>query len=228
MTKKDHHSKPEDDKPEGFEPESFQPEDNIRENNSSEGHGFNEKQPNDDISKQHSSDQDKSLNHNSSPKQTGPSERTELVEELEMQVAALTEALQRERADALNVRRRAEEEKSKLASYFKAFVLKALLPALDNIYRAAQHEPGSLQDAPKDVQEWAKGIRSIAKQFEDALNNIGVEKIATVGEVFDPNMHEAVGYEDGEGDQETVVEELQAGYRIGDEIIRPAMVRVKS
>lgn len=145
------------------------------------------------------------------------------LQELEQQIAELTDALQRERADAINVRRRAEEDRIKLGSYYKAVVIKELLPVVDNFERALKHIPKELEK-----NEYIKGVEKIVKQFEDTLKKLGVERIKTVGEVFDPAIHNAISHEDGGGNEETVSEELQAGYRIGDEVIREAMVRVKS
>lgn len=145
------------------------------------------------------------------------------VEDLQSQVIELTEALQRERADAMNVRRRAEEDRVKLGSFYKAIVVKELLPVIDNFERALKHAPKELEG-----NDYIKGVNSIAKQFEDALTKLGVERVKTVGEPFDPAIHNAVSHEEGDSKQEIVSEELQAGYRLGDEIIREAMVRVKS
>lgn len=145
------------------------------------------------------------------------------LQELEQQIAELTDALQRERADAINVRRRAEEDRIKLGSYYKAVVIKELLPVVDNFERALKHIPKELEK-----NEYIKGVEKIVKQFEDTLKKLGVERIKTVGEAFDPAIHNAISHEDGGGNEETVSEELQAGYRIGDEVIREAMVRVKS
>lgn len=142
--------------------------------------------------------------------------------ELEQQVAELTDALQRERADAMNVRRRAEEERAGLGSFYKANVVRELLPVIDNFERALKHTPKELE-----ANDYIKGVQGIAKQFEDVLSKLGVERIKTVGEPFDPSVHNAVSHEEGDG-PELVSEELQAGYRLGDEIIREAMVRVKS
>lgn len=142
--------------------------------------------------------------------------------ELEQQVAELTDALQRERADAMNVRRRAEEERAGLGSFYKANVVRELLPVIDNFERALKHTPKELE-----TNDYIKGVQGIAKQFEDVLSKLGVERIKTVGEPFDPSVHNAVSHEEGDG-PELVSEELQAGYRLGDEIIREAMVRVKS
>jgi molecular chaperone GrpE len=142
--------------------------------------------------------------------------------ELEQKIAELTEALQRERADAINVRRRAEEERVKLAAFFKAKVLRDLLPALDNLERALKHAPKELAD-----NDYVKGVKNVAIQFEQNLQSLGVEKIKTVGEVFDPSVHEAIHMEEGDGDVEVVCEELQPGYKVGDEVIRHAVVKVK-
>jgi molecular chaperone GrpE len=142
--------------------------------------------------------------------------------ELEQKIAELTEALQRERADAINVRRRAEEERVKLAAFFKAKVLRDLLPALDNLERALKHAPKELAD-----NDYVKGVKNVANQFEQNLQSLGVEKIKTVGEVFDPSVHEAIHMEEGDGDVEVVCEELQPGYKVGDEVIRHAVVKVK-
>jgi molecular chaperone GrpE len=144
------------------------------------------------------------------------------LEELQQKVDNLTEALQRERADSTNLRRRTEEEKSKLGDYYKANVVRALLPALDNLERALKHVPKDLKD-----HDYVKGVEGVVKQFEKALSDLGVEKIKTDGEKFDPRFHEAVGMEEGEGDVEMVAEELQAGYILGDEVIRHAFVKVK-
>jgi molecular chaperone GrpE len=70
-------------------------------------------------------------------------------------------------------------------------------------------------------------VQGVVKQFEKTLQDLGVERIKTVGELFDPKFHEAISMEDGDGTTEMVSEELQAGYALGDEIIRHAMVRVK-
>lgn len=145
-----------------------------------------------------------------------------VVAELEQQIAEITEALQRERADAMNVRRRAEEDRVKLGSFYKANVVKELLPVIDNFERALKHVPTELKD-----NDYVKGVQGVVKQFEDALKKIGVNRIKTVGEAFNPHLHEAISHEEGDG-PELVSEELQAGYVLGEEVVRHAMVRVKS
>jgi molecular chaperone GrpE len=144
------------------------------------------------------------------------------VEALQQQIADLTDALQRERADATNIRRRHDEQITNLKTTVKAHVIKDLLPVVDNFERAIKHVPKELED-----NAYIKGVQGVVKQFEKTLTDLGVQKIQTVGAVFNPHEHEAVSMEEGDGDQEIVSEELQSGYKIGDQVIRHAMVRVR-
>lgn len=144
------------------------------------------------------------------------------IEALQQQIAELTEALQRERADATNIRRRHEEQIAGLKNMVKASVVRDLLPVVDNFERALKHVPAELEG-----NDYIKGVQGVVKQFEKTLSDIGVVRIATVGEPFNPHFHEAVSMEEGDGATEVVGEELQSGYALGDEVIRHAMVRVK-
>jgi molecular chaperone GrpE len=144
------------------------------------------------------------------------------MKDLVQKVNELTEALQRERADAINIRRRHEEQMAGLKNLVKANVVSDLLPVIDNFERALAHTPKGLEG-----DDYVKGVRGVVKQFEKTLEDIGVKKIKTVGEHFDPRLHEAVSMEEGDGEQEIITEELQPGYMLGDEVIRHAMVRVK-
>ncbi len=143
------------------------------------------------------------------------------IDTLKQQVVELTEALQRERADSENIRRRHEEQIGSLKTLVKANVVRELLPVIDNFERALKHVPADLKD-----NDYVKGVQGVVKQFEKTLEQMGVERIKTVGEVFDPRLHEAVTMEEGEGTTEVVAEELQSGYKLGDEIMRHAMVKV--
>lgn len=144
------------------------------------------------------------------------------VKALQQQVAELTEALQRERADAMNVRRRADEERVKLANFHKSLVIRDLLPVIDNFERSLSHVPKELEG-----NDYIKGIQGVVKQFESTLEKLGLKRIKTVGEHFDPEFHEAVSMEDGDGKHEIVSEELQSGWLLQDEVLRHAMVKVK-
>lgn len=162
------------------------------------------------------------------------SEEVMAIDQYEQQIADLTEALQRERADAVNLRRRHDEQISSLKSTVKASVVKDLLPVIDNFERALKHlsvaesqESRDMSQEEKQLLDWVEGVKKILLQFEKTLADIGVERIKTVGEPFDPHVHEAVSMEEGDGKQEVVSEELQSGYKLGNDVIRHAMVRVK-
>jgi molecular chaperone GrpE len=156
----------------------------------------------------------------SKPQSPEPSEE---VLTLQQQIADLTDALQRERADVINVRRRHEEQIAGLKDMVKAGVVRDLLPIVDNFERALKHVPKDLEG-----NDFVKGVEGVIKQFEKTLADIGVQRIKTTGEPFDPRFHEAVSMEEGEGSEEVVAEELQAGYTLGEEVLRHAMVRVST
>ena len=152
-----------------------------------------------------------------------PDSRKQSIAELQQQIVELTEALQRERADVMNVRRQHDEQINMLKSMVKANVVQDLLPVIDNFDRALKHVPADLKD-----NDYVKGVQGVVKQFEKTLADMGVERIKTVGEVFDPHFHEAISMEEGDGHVEVVCEELQSGYRLGDNVLRHAMVKVKT
>ena len=157
------------------------------------------------------------------PKKTsGDHSQDVTLQRLQEQVGELTAALQRERADAINQRRRFDEQLAGVRATVKSNVVAELLPVIDNFERALKHVPEELQS-----NDYVKGVQGVVKQFEKTLEAMGVERIATVGQPFDPSLHEAVSMEEGDGDQEIVCEELQAGYKIGTDVIRHAMVKVK-
>lgn len=143
------------------------------------------------------------------------------IAELEQQIGELTEALQRERADATNIRRRHDEQITSLKTMVKANVIRELLPVIDNFERALKHVPKDLEK-----NDYVKGVQGVVKQFEETLKQMGVQKIKAVGEAFDPKYHEAVSMDEGDGTKEVISEELQSGYKIDDDIIRHAMVKV--
>ncbi|MGH7240218.1 MAG: nucleotide exchange factor GrpE [Candidatus Saccharimonadales bacterium] len=142
--------------------------------------------------------------------------------ELLLQIAELTEALKRERADAINASRRHEEQLTGVRQHARASVVRELLPDIENFERALKHVPKGLESG-----DFVKGVTGIVKQFEKTLSDLGVQKIKTDGELFNPESMEAVSVEDGDGTDEIVSEELQAGYKLGPDVIRHAMVRVK-
>src|SRR3989344_1843229 len=103
------------------------------------------------------------------------------------QIAELTDALQRERADAENIRRRHTEQIGGLQDMVKANVVNELLPVIDNFERGLKHVPKELEG-----NDYVKGVNGVVKQFDKTLSDMGVERIKTVGEPFNPELHEAV------------------------------------
>ena len=144
------------------------------------------------------------------------------IKQLEKQVVELTEALQRERADSVNLRRRVDEERAQLGNFYKSMVVRDVLPIIDNCERLLDHISKHSEERPLK-----EGVEKIVKQAQKVLAGLGVEGIKTVGSEFDPRYHEAISVEDAGGQVEVVCEELQPGYKLDDEIIRHATVRVK-
>lgn len=134
----------------------------------------------------------------------------------------LTADLKRVQAEFINFKRRSEEDKLRYTRFGRESAIISLLPVIDNIERALGHTPKEFAN-----NDWANGVKAVAKQVGDVLKGLGVEKIQSVGQEFDPNMHEAIQLEDGQGKKEVVTEELQPGYTLDGEVIRHAMVKVR-
>ena len=129
--------------------------------------------------------------------------------------------LQRSRADLDNYRRRATQEKLQAASRGKADLLRALLPILGNLRLALQH-------AEEDAGAVKQGVQMIWQQFEGFMRDQGIEAVATVGEPFDPERHEALSTIPAADDQlpDTIVAEIKAGYFFDGRLLTPAQVVV--
>jgi molecular chaperone GrpE len=124
-------------------------------------------------------------------------------------------------ADFDNYRKRNERERRELSEYAATDVLHELLPIIDNFERAL-HAP-----AAGDTEAFRRGVELINKQMHDLLRKRGVTRIDALGADFDPNVHQAVIHEPSEEHREgEVMEELQRGYKLGDRLLRPAMVKV--
>jgi len=144
-------------------------------------------------------------------------------EDLSFQIADLTADLQRTRADFENYRKRVEQEKQQARMTGEATAVLRLLPVIDNIERAIAHTPAELAE-----DKWVQGVTGLIKNLEKSLENMNIKRIeATPGTTFDPEVHEAIQFdEDAEGEHEVIAEELQAGYLLNGQPIRHAMVKV--
>lgn len=147
------------------------------------------------------------------PKKDGELQR--LKEELEKS----KEQLLRTAAEFDNYKKRTDRERAGIAEYAKCEVIKKLLPIFDNIDRASA--------ADRESEDYIKGIEMIIKQFSTLPETLNIEEIGKQGDEFDPNFHEAVMHIEDEAFGENVIAEvLQKGYRLGDTVIRAAMVKV--
>ena len=144
------------------------------------------------------------------------------LESLRPEKANYLDRLARLQAEFDNYRKRSVKEQQDFRDYALAEALKSLLPIMDSLDRAVKTNA-------KTVEDLRSGIELIDKQFHDALAKLGVEPVPASGEVFDPNLHQAVQMvETDEVEDHRVIDELQRGYRIKDRLLRPAMVRVAS
>jgi molecular chaperone GrpE len=145
-----------------------------------------------------------------------PSEIERLKEELRQEHEMYLRAL----ADFDNYRRRVEREQTTAARKGKREIVLSLLDVLDGFDRAFQQ----MRDAPASVSE---GMQAIRRKLMNVLEAQGVTPVRSLGEAFDPELHEAVGsIQAGEHEPGAIVDEVQRGYRWGDELLRPAKVRV--
>jgi molecular chaperone GrpE len=144
-------------------------------------------------------------------------------DQLKAQAAENLDGWQRARAEFANYKRRVEAERAELAAAAGAEALKRVLPAVDDFERAMQTLPDDLKDQP-----WVNGVAMVQRKLNAALEQSGITPVATnPGDAFDPNIHEAITHEDSDQfGSEQIIGEVQRGYKLGDRVLRPAMVRV--
>ncbi len=126
-------------------------------------------------------------------------------------------------AEFENYKKRMIRESSDRFKFFNLDLIKELLPSLDNLERAINHA----KNENTDVNSMIEGLEMVNKMTQEVFEKFGVSRVNTVGEVFDPNIHQAVGVVESDSVPENhVVEECLGGYILHGRIIRPAMVRV--
>ena len=140
------------------------------------------------------------------------------LENLKKELQDQKDTYQRMLAEYANYKRRTEQEKEQLGAFTRAEVIKKLLPALDNLERAAAAPAG---------EEYTPGVVMTIRQLNDILKEMGLEEIDAEGAPFNPEIHNAVMREDADGvEPDTVTEVYQKGYKMGDRVLRPSMVKV--
>lgn len=160
----------------------------------------------------------KSAEHKDTKKPKKPKSAGE-TDKLKAELEKAKDQLLRTAAEFDNYKKRTDRERAGIAEYAKCEIIKKLLPILDNIDRANAVDSAS--------EDYIKGIELIVKQFSSLADTLGIKEVGSEGENFDPNLHEAVMHIEDENYGENVIAQvLQKGYKLGDTVIRAAMVKV--
>ena len=149
------------------------------------------------------------------------------IAKLEADTVGLTESLRRRQNDFDNFKSRVERERSETFINQLANLATQMLPVLDNLNRALEFAERHNEASSADFHQFFEGIVLVSQQLNDVFAEMGVSPVASIGEVFDPHFHEAVATEEThEIPPNTITGEFLRGYRIGDKLIRAAMVKV--
>ena len=155
-------------------------------------------------------------------KKSQPKKKTS---EKDMKIKNLTDTLQMLQADFENFRKRSEAEKAEYREYAKAETISRFLPIIDNFELALNHADHAENQDSKD-NEFARGVKLIFSQMISELENMGVKKIESAGKQFNPRLHEALMADFSDMPKDIIIEEFQAGYTIGERIIRHSKVKI--
>ncbi len=155
------------------------------------------------------------------PEQTPEGKIQALLEEKTKEAAENFDKWLRLRAEFENFKKRVQREKADLMKFGSENLLKAMLPALDNLARAIDHG----KNAPEN-DSLLEGVEITHKQFLNILEKFGVKPIQAAGEIFNPEQHEAIAQEESEQEPNRVIEEVERGYLFHDRLLRPAKVIV--
>jgi molecular chaperone GrpE len=153
-------------------------------------------------------------------------EENKLKEELELAKKKMDEYLngwKRAKADYINQKKDFAKRERELIQFANAGLILEIMPIYDNFKLAWKHIP----EEHRKNDEWLKGIAHIKNQFQGLLKNLGIEEIKTVGEKFDPELHEAVSKEKVEGKEPgMIIDEIKSGYKLFDKVLEHAKVKV--
>lgn len=143
------------------------------------------------------------------------------LEEKTKEAGEKTDQWLRLRAEMENFKKRVQKEKSDLIKFANESLLKAMLPTLDNLARAIDHGRSA-----KENSSLLEGVQITQKQFFNTLEKFGVKSIPAVGEIFDPEKHEAISEQESDQEPSRVIAEVEKGYFFHDRLLRPAKVIV--
>ncbi|MFA5935241.1 MAG: nucleotide exchange factor GrpE [Patescibacteria group bacterium] len=151
---------------------------------------------------------------------------SEDVETIKKQSEEYLAGWKRAQADYANLKKESEREKQEFAKYANERLLESLLPAIDQYETALSFTPdlvGLPEDEQKKFKNWIIGLHAVRALWESAFQAIGLEKVEGTG-MFDPNLHEAVSEEAGDGEAGRIVRTVQDGWKLNGKLIRPAKV----
>lgn len=144
------------------------------------------------------------------------------LEEIRSQAEEYLDGWQRARAEFANYKKRIQKEREDSRSFITAEIMSKYITVVDDFERALSDRPS---DGASDA--WAEGVDMIYRKLKTILESEGVEEYSPEGEIFDPNFHEAIGFEESDDhDEGMIFQVIQPGYKIGERVIRPAIVRV--
>lgn len=156
------------------------------------------------------------------PEETPDPPLEDMLQAREEELQALNEKYLRILAELDNFKKRTIKDRADQLRYGNEALLKELLPVLDNMERAIEH-----MNAAPDLTKWVEGVELTLRQCLDAMKKFGVHPIKSLGEKFDPAVHQAVTFMDTQDHADNAVaEELQKGYLYHDRVLRPSMVAV--
>ena len=147
-----------------------------------------------------------------------------LIKKLE-ELEGLKDKLMRGAADYENAKKRLVREREEFVLYSRESILRSLLPVIDNLERAMTHAADKDQEG--NTKKLVAGIQMVVKQFGEILKSHGLVRIETAGKIFDPHLHESIGFVKEPGRDHEIVDEIEAGYLLGEKLLRAAKVRVR-
>ncbi len=148
-------------------------------------------------------------------------QKNDLLSECQKERDEYLDLSKRLKADFLNLKKEMESQAENVRQIAKENFVKEILPVLDSLELSLKHIPDDLKD-----NNWVKGMLGIKGQLFSILKSFGVEEIKALGEKFDPNLHEAVSQEESDKDADTVIDEVQKGYKMNGKVIRASKVKV--
>lgn len=170
--------------------------------------------------KEKSKDIEKKDDKKNSKENSEPKGKCVSCEKLEKELKETKELLLRTAAEYDNFRKRSEKEKDAIYADASVLAIKNILPVADSLDLA-------LKSSENQSEEYKKGLKLLKNQFDSAFKNLKVEAFGNVGEDFDPNIHNAIAHKDSEEEKQNFISLVyQKGYKMGERIIRHAMVEV--